>query len=118
MNKRSYIEGCSPTEEARLLNRNNRKLKHHSQESVSSKFLGNATHNQLVEDRADQKCDEHGHRLGEVTPRGPVYVTEEEVMHWNVPLTREFHPNAVVSIITRWRAHRWTHQSQEFHQSA
>lgn len=101
MNKQAYIEGCSPAEEARLLNRNNRELEHHSQESIASEFLGNATHNQFVEDRADQKSDEHGHRLGEGTPRRPVYVTEEEVMHWNVPLTGEFHPNAIVSIIAR-----------------
>jgi hypothetical protein len=87
-----YIKYRSSTEEARLLNRNNRKLEHHGQESVSPKFLGNAAHDQLVEYRADQERDDHSHWLREVTASGPVDVAEEEVVNRYVPLAREFHP--------------------------
>lgn len=45
-----------------------------------------------MEYRADQECDNHSHRLGEVTPGGPVDVAEEEVMDRDVPLAGKFQP--------------------------
>lgn len=45
-----------------------------------------------MEDRADQERNNHSHRLGEIAARGPVDVTEEEVVDRDIPLAREFHP--------------------------
>lgn len=71
-----------------------------------------------MENRADQECDKHGDRLGEVGARREVDMAEEEVVNGDVPLSRELEPDICVSVVEDWTVKgRLSHQSHEFHQS-
>lgn len=41
---------------------------------------------------AHEKCDEHGHRVGQVGPGREVDVTAEEVVNGDIPLAGELEP--------------------------
>ena len=86
-----------------MLNRDDGKLQHHSQETVAAQLFRDAAHDELVGDGADEESRDHGYGLGSVAASGVVDVTAEEMVHRDVPFAREFKPVFVVSIHTGWQ---------------
>lgn len=88
----THVHSRPSPKEPGLLDRHNRQLQHHTDKPVATEFLGDTAHDQLVEDGANEKGDEHGDGLGEGGSGGEVDVAEEEVVHWDVPFAGEFEP--------------------------
>lgn len=93
----TYVKSGLSPKKPRFLHSNNRQLQHHSSEPVATQLFSNAAHDQLVRDRADQECNEHGHGLREVCAGWEVDVSEEEVVDGEVPFAGEFEPGLLVS---------------------
>jgi hypothetical protein len=78
------------------LNHDNGHLKHHGKEAIASELSCNATHDQLMRKRGDEKGDGGRKWSRHVVLRGRVDMATEEVMNWLVPFTGEFEPIAAV----------------------
>lgn len=74
--RRTHVERCAASEKPGLLHCNNGQLEHHSCEPVATELLGDTAHDHLVEDRANQECDQHGNRLREIGARWEVDMAE------------------------------------------
>jgi len=88
-------KGATP-DPLRALDHDNRHLQHHRNEAIATELACNAAHDKFMRESADEKRDDRGHGAGHVAARRRVDVSPEEVMHWYVPLSREFKPVTAV----------------------
>lgn len=88
----AYVKDCPTPEQVGLLGRHDGQLQHHANETVSTQLLGDAAHDQLVEDSAHQEGDKHGNGFREVGAGWEVDMAEEEVVNRDVPFAGELKP--------------------------
>lgn len=71
------------------LHQHNRHLQHHGDKAVAAELPRDATHDQLVSERADEEGDCRRKRARHVATRCRIDVASEEVVHWLIPFPGE-----------------------------
>lgn len=94
--KDDVIGRLSVAHKARLLQDHEGQLQHLAHEAVAAQLLGDAGHDDLVANGADQEGDDGGKAAADLGLGGGVNVPAQERVDGHVPLPRELHPVGAV----------------------